>query len=175
MTKPTDEETDALVKKLKTVGEKTGFDVLTGQEAIDFMNKEMNKPEHVKARAENAKHSDNLLKRFFEKEHKYKWEKGMGEISGFGGGYELGCRAMLIAGLEYWDANPDLDPRFRGFKDVYGILSDDNKDAKRLDKAVVDAVDGECTGAMHQAVISSILYIKKNGWDHYVKEMSKPK
>ena len=102
----------------------------------------------------------------------YEWEKGMGEISGFGGDYEKMCRKMLKAGLDWWDAHPKADPKFHGYKGIYGIISEDNKDAKSLTKAVVDASKGDCTGAMHQAVISSILFIRKNGWKKYVKEMS---
>ena len=103
---------------------------------------------------------------------KYEFTKEMGEISGFGGGYEQTCRYMLKAGLEWFDKNPKADPKFKGFKNIYGLIMEDNADAKALSKAVTDATD-DCTGAMHQAVISSIFYIKKNGWDKYVKEMSR--
>ena len=174
--KDKDAETEKLEKALIEAGEKAGFSVMSGKEAEDFIKEEMNKPEHVKAREENRKKQEANLKEFFEKGgHKYKWEKGMGEISGMGGGYEQACRAMLIAGLEFCDKYPDLNLKYRGFKDVYGIMSDDNEDAKKLDNVVLDAVDRDCTGAMHQAVISSILWIKKNGWAKYVEEMSKPK
>ncbi len=111
----------------------------------------------------------------------YEFTDGMDEISGFGGSYEAGCRAMLKAGLEWWDKHPDADPQYRGFKNVYGLIVNDNEDAKALDKAIYDAVlvyDGkkircgdESTGAMHQAVVTTILYIRKNGWEAYHKEM----
>ena len=103
----------------------------------------------------------------------YEFTEEMGEISGFGGGYEQCCRNMLKAGLEWLDANPESDPQFHGFENVYGGICEDNDDAKALSKAVVDAAD-DCTGAMHQAVVSKILWIKKNGWDKYVEAMSKP-
>lgn len=164
-----------IVDALKEAARESGAEVLEGKEAVDFMESEMNKPENVKARKENASAQDKRLAEFFAKDHKYKWQKGMGEISGFGGSYEKGCRAMLIAGLEYWDANPDLDPQYKGWEGVYGILSDNNEDAKKLDDVVMDVVNRDCTGAMHQAVVSSILYIKKQGWDKYVEDMSKPK
>lgn len=104
---------------------------------------------------------------------KYEWEPGMGEISGFGGGYEECCRAMLAAGLEWLDDHPDAQPRFHGYKGVYGVLSDDNDDAKALSEAVVAGADGDCTGAMHQAVVSHCLYVKANGWEAYVRSMTK--
>ena len=112
----------------------------------------------------------------------YEFTPEMGEISGFGGGYEEACRAMLKIGLGFWDRmedrkldGPPFDPKFRGFEGIYGLLDEDNDDAKALSKAVVDAAEtlGGATGAMHQAVISSIFWIRKNGWDAYVAEMSK--
>jgi hypothetical protein len=55
----------------------------------------------------------------------------MREISGFGGGYEQQCRAMVLAGLDWLDAHPDADPKFHGYSGVYGIATEDNDDAKR--------------------------------------------
>jgi len=167
----TEDKKDDMAKTLNKIGEDMGFEVMEGKEAIDFINEEMNKPEHVKAIKENAEYTDKLLKTFFAKDHKYKWQPGMGEISGMGGSYEQGCRAMLIAGLEYLDDHPNLDPRFKGWKGAYGVLVDDNEDAKKLDKAVLDAVDRECTGAMHHAAIETILWIRHNGWKRFVDSM----
>jgi hypothetical protein len=107
------------------------------------------------------------------RESEYRFTSDMGEISGFGGGYEQTCRNMLVAGLEWFDKNPNADPQFEGFKDVYGIISEDNQDAKDLSKIVVEAADNDCTGAMHQAVITSCLWIRKNGWNKYCEEMRK--
>lgn len=47
---------------------------------------------------------------------KYEYTEGMGEISGFGGDYEQQCRAMVIAGVEWFDEHPDANPRFRGWE-----------------------------------------------------------
>lgn len=102
----------------------------------------------------------------------YEFTEQMGEISGFGGGYEGTCRKMLRVGLEWFDQNPDAKPEYIGYKNIYGIISEDNDDAKALTKVIVDASGGDCTGAMHQAVIGSILWIHKNGWEKYVEEMS---
>jgi len=100
----------------------------------------------------------------------YETTDDMGEISGFGGGYEATCRAMLTAGMQWLEANPQADPHFRGYKNIYGIITEENDDAKALSKAVVDAADGDCTGAMHQAVISRCLAAKRLGWDEYCKQ-----
>ena len=94
----------------------------------------------------------------------------MYEISGFSGGYEAACRAMVLAGLDWLDANPQANPQFSGYKGIYGVISEDNEDAKALTTAVVAAAKGDCTGAMHHATISHILWIKKNSWDEYVRQ-----
>lgn len=103
---------------------------------------------------------------------KYEFTPQMDEISGFGGGYEDTCRKMLSAGLEWLDQNPSASPEFHGYKGVYGIIQEDNADAKALSDAVVAASGGDCTGAMHQAVISHCLFIKSHSWDEYVAKMS---
>lgn len=102
----------------------------------------------------------------------YQYTEDMAEISGFGGGYEEACRAMVVAGLEWLDANPDADPQFHGYKNIYGVISGDNEDAKALTEAVVGATD-DCTGAMHQATVTTVLWIRKNGWAEYVEKMRK--
>ena len=101
---------------------------------------------------------------------KYVYTDDMSELSGFGGGYEATCRAMVVAGLEHLDAHPEADPKFHGYKGIYGIITEDNADAKALSEAVVKAANGDCTGAMHQASISHVLWIRKNGWDRYCAE-----
>lgn len=112
---------------------------------------------------------------------KYLYTDDMAELSGFGGSYEAGCRAMVVAGLEWLDAHPDAKPQFHGCKNIFGIIQSDNADAKALSDTMLDApieVDGEkttvgdygATGAMHQQAISHVLWISRNGWDKYVAE-----
>lgn len=102
----------------------------------------------------------------------YRHTDDMGEISGFGGGYEAVCQNMLHAACKWLlEDKPAADPQFHGFKDVYGLVIGDNADAKEFDKVVLDAANGDCTGAMHQAVVSRALWIKKNGWDAYCTEL----
>ena len=102
------------------------------------------------------------------------YTKDMGEISGFGGGYEEACRKMVLAGLDWFDANPDADPQFHGYEGIYGIITEDNDDAKALTEAVVAPAKGDCTGAMHQATMGHVMAARRLGWDGYVAEMSKP-
>lgn len=97
----------------------------------------------------------------------------MGEISGFGNGYESCCQDMLEAGVNHLNEHPDSDPHYKGFKGIYGVILEDNPDAKALTKAVIDAAKGDATGIMHQAVISRLLQIKKHGWDWYCLECRK--
>lgn len=98
------------------------------------------------------------------------------EISGFGGGYEKTCRLMLVAGLKWLEEHPNTDPKFHGWKNVYGIVREDNDDAKALSEAVVSgAPDRDCTGAMHQAVIGATLWIKENDLEKYLEIMNKEK
>jgi hypothetical protein len=100
----------------------------------------------------------------------------MGEISGFGGGYEVTCRRMVLAGVEWLANNPNASPEFAGYKNIYGVINEENADAKSLSSYITaDAITGgDCTGAMHQASISHIMFIRKNGWEKYCEEMSKP-
>lgn len=105
---------------------------------------------------------------------KYQFTPEMGEISGFGGGYEQACRAMLAAGMEWFDDHPVADPKFHGYSGVYGVIAEDNEDAKALTAAILVPTNGDCTGAMHQAVVSACLFIRKNGWPEYVRQMSNP-
>ena len=102
---------------------------------------------------------------------KYNFDEIKSEISGFGGTYEKSCQEMVVAGLEWFDEHPKATPKFTGYKDVYGIVSEDNPDAKNLSKTVTNAVN-DCTGAMHQATISHILHIHEVGWEIYVQEMN---
>jgi hypothetical protein len=90
----------------------------------------------------------------------------MGELTGMGGGYEMQCREMLLAGLDWLDAHPDADPQFRGYKHIYGVLECDNADAKALSAAVCAGFD-DITGAMHQCVCSAVVWIKHHGWEKF--------
>jgi hypothetical protein len=121
------------------------------------------------------------------------WTPAMGEISGFGGAYEAACRAMVKAGVEYWEAQQAaaergaraaFDPSFRGFKDVFGITIPGNRDGVELERAILRTsllgTDGMPTtaggsgvsGAMMQAAIEHTIYFMRNGAEAYVRELT---
>ncbi len=109
---------------------------------------------------------------------RYGFSSDMDEISGFGGTYEAGCRVMVQAGMEWFDQHPDAQPKYRGFKGIYGVLGEDNADAKALSAAMVAAADaaypeGGVTGAMHQATVSHVLWAHRYGWPAYCESMRK--
>lgn len=87
----------------------------------------------------------------------YEWRDGMREVSGFGGLYEGACRKMVAAGCARFDTHPDADPQFHGWPGIYGVICEDNDDARALAKVLADAC----------------LFVRKNGWEKYVQEMSK--
>jgi hypothetical protein len=105
---------------------------------------------------------------------RYQFTPDMREISGFGGGYEQLCRDMLAAGLSWLDEHPSADPQFHGYPGITGIVCEDNDDARALTAAIVAPTDGDCTGAMHHAVVRAAMWIKANGWDAYVAAMTHP-
>lgn len=118
--------------------------------------------------------------------HGLVFSNDMHQISGFGGSYERGCRAMVLAGAAWLRANPDADPKFSENPMIFGIVRQENDGAKALDAAMMDAdvdmgggkiarVGNEATGAMIHASTKHVMFIRKNGWDRYVEEMTKPK
>lgn len=104
----------------------------------------------------------------------FPWEEGMGEISGFGGGYEEACRNMVYSGLAWLETKPNADLRAVEYKNVFGIITPDSADTQELDDAVASGEPG-CSGAMHHAAMSHVMYIAHHGWNKYVSEMKKSK
>ena len=106
---------------------------------------------------------------------KYKYIDKMGEISGFGGGYETTCRKMVVAGMKWIDKNSEAKPEFSEYKHIYGIIEANNKEAKELTNVMSKASDNNCSGAQMQACVNHVLYIVKSGWEKYVEKMSNKK
>lgn len=114
---------------------------------------------------------------------KHEWADDMGEISGFGGGYEAVCRAMVLAGIAWVDEHPDAEILFKGYEGIFGVVSEENEHAKALTEAMMDApvyfdgkllqehVRDDATGAMHHASVSHVLAYKRLGWDEYSRQL----
>jgi len=103
----------------------------------------------------------------------YRHTEDMGEISGFGGGYEACCQDMLEAGVRWLQDHTEAKMEAHGFENVYGILVADSDDAKAMESVILDAAKGEATGAMHQNVMCRLFYIAENGWEAYCTELRK--
>jgi len=104
---------------------------------------------------------------------KYVYTDEMDEISGFGGGYEATCRAMVRAGLLWLDNNIAANLSFKQYENIYGLTFDESDDCKAMQEVMIEASGNDCTGAMMQATLNHIMFIYKNGWDKYKEEMIK--
>jgi hypothetical protein len=104
---------------------------------------------------------------------KYQFTDNMGEISGLGGGYESGCRKMVVAGLEWLDAHPEAVISYQEYKHIYGMTANESPDCEAMQSHMNKAIDNEATGAMMQACTGHVMYAHKNGWDKYVSELEK--
>ena len=89
----------------------------------------------------------------------------MGEISGFGGGYEEACRRMVCSGVDWLIANGQ---NFAAFG--IGFMFGNDAARQSFDDAVTAAEPG-CSGAMHGAASSHACSIFWKGWDHYAEVM----
>lgn len=107
----------------------------------------------------------------------YEFTPEMKEISGFSGFYEECCRKLVKAGMEWLDKHPRAKPKYFTFKNVTGICRPNNRASRRLDKALIDFMNTnpeiDTSVAVHQVVIQTCLWIRKNGWKKYVEVMSK--
>lgn len=101
----------------------------------------------------------------------YDWTEDMGEVTGFGGAYELAARAMVRAGLEWWDRHPKADPCFKSFRDEHGLVDCNNPDAQALLEVMVKAAFGGHTGVMVSACLGVVFWVRRNGWEAYADEL----
>lgn len=98
------------------------------------------------------------------------------EISGFGGGYEAGCRSMTIAAVLWLREHPDDVKSWHVAESKYKKDNPDSryfppeiypKSKDEFEKAVV-AVWEDCTGSMFAAAVGHATAIVSMGWDKYV-------
>ena len=98
----------------------------------------------------------------------------MGEISGFGGGYETTCQSMLAAGVAYISQHKVTPDQLKILTnpDVFGLAIPDSKHAKELEAAIAAAPGAEdCTGAMMHTVLMRCRYVAAHGWNQYCQEL----
>lgn len=85
------------------------------------------------------------------------------DISGFGGGYEDCCQAMLQRGIRFLKNRPAFDwSGYTQYQNITGVAFANNKDAKELDEVVTKDIGP--TGAQRQAVINHLYYIHAKGY-----------
>lgn len=95
------------------------------------------------------------------------WTPEMGEISGFGGGYEAACQKMTQAGVAWLQAEPRrLDVLTR----PDAPEAEQNTVFRALLDCVGDAEEGS-SGAMVGAAARHALRIAADGWPAYVTKM----
>ena len=95
------------------------------------------------------------------------------DISGMSGSYEWGCQMMLKAGLKFLKEHPDFHFDYQQYNGVAGIAFTDTPWGKELDKVLDEASGHNSTGAMHQAVINHLMFIHKNGYEEWLKQVPK--
>jgi hypothetical protein len=95
------------------------------------------------------------------------------DISGMGSSYERSCQLMLRAGIKFLQKHPEFHFDYQVIKGVYGVCWTDTPWGKELDKTISDVVNGDCSGAMHQAVISHLMYIHKHGYTSWLNKFPK--
>lgn len=109
--------------------------------------------------------------------NKYEWTPEMASISDAEEDCETALRVLVRAGCEWLDANPGKDPQLfwlqRG-KCVASLESSESREHyNAMSKALAEAFPGSSamSGSMHQLVVPIVLWIKKNGWEAFVKSM----
>jgi len=102
------------------------------------------------------------------------------DISGFtktktsgGNHYENTCQKLLWTGIKYLHSIHDPKSFFAGthsLKNVYGLTFTPER-LKELENLMSKAVDGDWTGAQHQAVIGHLRFIAENGYKKWFAEL----
>jgi hypothetical protein len=102
----------------------------------------------------------------------FEWTDDMREISGFHSTYEKACRTMVSLGCKWWSEHPEANPEVKSFKNITGIATTENNDAKKLEIAMMAGCHDDCTGAMHHySLLHIFLWHKLGSWADYQKAM----
>lgn len=108
----------------------------------------------------------------------YEWRPDAGEISGFGGSYELACRKMVSQGCKFIAENPDLNAEIHAYERVIGVVIPANADAEKLHKAMERDIPAGITGAMQHYSTMHVFAWKnrfQGSWPEYQAYMVKRK
>ena len=100
---------------------------------------------------------------------KYRFEKTMREISGFGGDYEAECRKMLRRGLLWLDEHPEVKIEYKN----NSVFLPANQETADLETVVVG--NSEPSGAMLGTVLIHIYWIHNHSWKEYMEKMIEEK
>ena len=101
----------------------------------------------------------------------YRHTAEMGEISGFGGGYEKCCQDMLEAGVKWLEAD---ESRKRDLVRVTTVYNDpyNSKIVGELKKVILSVDSAPMASVfMCYTVMTRLVYIAANGWDKYVEHL----
>lgn len=101
------------------------------------------------------------------------FSEDMAEISGFGldSIEETNARGMVLAGVKWLDAHPDVEPEKLRFLTIalLGLIKPDSDEAQQLEDAVVAAYPDAPMPYLY-VTMRHILRVKNVGWDKYVEE-----
>lgn len=99
--------------------------------------------------------------------------KGIYDISGYGGGYEEACQTMLQAGYD-WMLNHAKGQELKNATNprIFGVFIPGSNTTKELGDIVAKSVP-DCSGAMHHAVMSHLIYISTHGLETWKAEVKK--
>jgi len=100
-------------------------------------------------------------------------------ISGMGSGYERACQLALRSGIKWLEEHPDFKFRVKSYTNIYGVATIEVYGVKEyeslvgeLEKVMLEAVNNDMTGAMHQAVIGHLRFINDNSYDEWLTKLS---
>lgn len=88
------------------------------------------------------------------------------DISGFGGGYENACQAMLKAGLEFISDS--------GLPEEKEFEEPRSERVIELEKVMIKATNNDCTGAMFYTTLGHIINRSKNEDEYFKKFEDSP-
>lgn len=90
-------------------------------------------------------------------------------------GYEWGCQVLMFRALDWLKRNAQSNPRFQGFKNVTGLMTPDNPEAKEMERFALDHEkirEFGATGAMVQYALIHAMQRHALGEEKYFAEFA---